>query len=321
TIWMRYPNAIILPVYTILFIQNIRESRREYIIGSTLRIAMGATILIIPLLYYNNMVYGGYLNTGFEYPQYPREGLTTRSGLKSVSGSPNQLIKHTLMLPIIGTLAFPALAFAALGLLASIRKKEKGIFILITLATSIILFVFYGRLQTTGGAYSDLGPESSFIRYLLPMFALLGVFTVEGLNVVKARVGNAVGGLLFVGLVVGSVLATVFIPYGGLLYTYNQKVYYMSVRTSVLEKTSPDAVVFTGFWDKVIYPDRTTFIYWYPPEREENIRVIGELLKAGTPVYLLEDRDDMTQDEYILDNTVNRVIDGDIRLYEIMGVK
>lgn len=264
------------------------------------RVAIGGLVALVPGLIYYDWLHGSPFTTGYAVgaralavPGEPHfELLTLNAGMLL------EHLGHYVARPEVVLLV-------ACALLASgARRSSVGAPLALGLVLGGVAYlVFVGARPLYGVDEFTLG--ASFLRYALPVVALLLCLCTANRQSEPAATRRTRGVLLALSALVGLVLA-VTSP-GGLLDQRRQVLQNAQLRAQVLEVTEPDAVVVTARGDKVLWPRRTTITAAYlirkpmdglrygsitydvVPEPRRLAEVVAGLTHAGEQVYVLGD--------------------------------
>jgi hypothetical protein len=269
-------------------------------VGRLARVAAGALCAVVPGLLYYAWLHGSPFRTGYALgadelavPGEPHFDLLTLNAQRLLEHGALYVARPEVVL-LLG-----AAALAARGRRSvPARSLTAG---LLLGATGYLVFVgarpLYGVDEFTLGA--------SFLRYALPVVALLGCLATASGGSEPAGRRRARVALLTTSALLGLLLA-VQAP-GGLLDQRRQVQASAELRDRVLRHTEQDALVVTGRGDKVLWPHRRTItaayllrtpadglrygtiMYDVVPTPRRLAEVLAGLQPAGSPVYLLAD--------------------------------
>jgi hypothetical protein len=295
------PVAVLLAVFALCH-------RRRF--GSF--VAAGAVMVVglVPVLAYHDWIYGGPLKTGYgiadevfkERVRFEGRGLTTVN-----FGRIADHVRYYLLRPEIAAL----LIVAAVAVVVAIRRT-RGPLRTLAIAVPLIslpLIVYHGGQ----GLYGSVGfvTNSSFLRYLLPVFALWALFVGWLLDRIAARPSPVWRDrAILAAIVVAALSMWTTIDADGGVRQLRQGVPYQSfLARVVLDRTSPDSLIITRTGSKVLWPQRhvltATMLYDGPaisddkiliwdvlPSPERLAEVSGDLVEDGYDVYFYDDGDD-----------------------------
>jgi hypothetical protein len=305
TMWMNYPNIIFyLPVLAL----HLFTIRNEILKRQNLKNLIITLVFFFPLfisLYiYQVTVFDGFLNFNdyvFRLNHY--EALGDRSSISSfvlnvnIGQLPVNFFNQIFLVnPIL-------ISFSILGSLYviydCIKKKEANKVLLVLLVLVALQFLFYLG-KPWYGDFLKGSIVTSYSRYLLISW---GVFIILSVSAIK-RVINALRVrhsrkklvliLLFVYFVVSGLVSGLLSQW---TMEYNIRVseWANESRNDIIENTPKNAIIFTSYYDKHVYPVRQTAIYVAIPKEErlnKTISLMKELLEDGYSVYIVEEKDD-----------------------------
>ncbi len=268
TLFVRPDFVFLLPVFLVLGAVKWRCIKIKY-----LGIAIAAFIIaMLPLLFLNNYLYGGFLKTG-QHIALGWGGVVPPAG-----NQPNNLGQNISLL----FSAVPLSVFGLIGLLYCLRRGRPASYAL-SLIPPILLF---GYIFLTGppGRF-DLIVHNSYVRYFIPIYVLLlPLFVVFLLKIVRNRYIIAIALLLFVTL-------SVSLSYPGLLDTRTSAMNYAKKADSIFNQTESDSVIFVASLDKILFPERKVAVYNFSPESLESAASLAaKLADGGIPVYFIAER-------------------------------
>jgi hypothetical protein len=166
-------------------------------------------------------------------------------------------------LPAIGA---PAAAAALATVVALVRRRDTArVFAAASLATFAILLAYYGQQDAWG--YRSPQITASFLRYLLPGFAVMTVFAAGAVVALTARWGWPAY-ILPAAFIAGSAWY-VHVGPGGVIETHGVVAEARTLRSQVIANTEPDAVIAVRIMDKVLFPHRQTMTLTYAIQNEE----------------------------------------------------
>jgi hypothetical protein len=213
------------------------------------------TVTIILALAYHAHVYG----TTFER----RDNSHIASFLTEPSGeeTPPSLIpplrlstiwQRVKTSPAMFSVAYPPFVLGFLGLLMSWRQPVSKDFTIIFVSVFLVSFAFFANFHTHGMDVGDITLHSSFLRYLLPVFILMPLFTMMVVHNLK----NSIIPLVILINIINLFVA--FCSPHGILESSMSKLYFRSVKQFILSNTHSKTVIVSSYWDKLAYPNRIT---------------------------------------------------------------
>lgn len=275
-------------------------------------VAAGGIMVVglLPVLAYHDWIYGGPLETGYgiadevfkERVRFEGRGLTTVNVGRIVDHA-----RYYLLRPEIAALLIAAV-IAAVFVIRRAHGPLRTLAIAVPLI-SIPLIVYHGGQ----GLYGSVGfvTNSSFLRYLLPAFALWALLVGWLLDCIASRPSPVWRDrALLAAAVIAVVSMWTTIDADGGVRQLRQGVPYQSfLARVVLDRTSPDSLIITRTGSKVLWPQRhvltATMLYDGPaisddkiliwdvlPSPERLADVSGDLVDEGYDVYLYDDGDD-----------------------------
>lgn len=168
------------------------------------------------------------------------------------------------------------------------KSMSKKFFLLF--AFFIIIPIFFYFFSVWSGFYEPQNVlANSYVRYLLPTYTFMIFF----LLVFFEKLANGAKLLFLIFYLLSSLNVSFFSP-GGIIDNIESQRLYFDIKENYLENIpEKNAVVFTTFYDKFIFPYRTTAIYnsFDNDEIEEKTSfAIKKLFEKDIPVYFLNDR-------------------------------
>lgn len=294
------PDLVYLyPSVAVLMLVRRRSLRAGYLVLAALAFAVS----MAPLLLLNRYLYGGFLKTG-QHLSLSWKGVIPPAGKK-----PNYLGEN------IGLLisAVPLCLFSLGGFLHCLRRA-KNLDYLLLLPVPVLIFGYF-FLTGVPGRF-DLTVHNSYVRYFIPVYALLlPLFAVFLLRVVRNRCLVAAALAVFVALCVVT-------SYPGVLDTRRGATDLARKADTIFSQTEEEAVIFVNSLDKILFPRRKVSLYNFSEQSIENAASnSSRLLDMGLPVYVIVERASYTNlFSRILENhgCDMSVVDPDQRLYTVI---
>lgn len=263
----------VLPLFLLLGVVARDVRRRTFflpVVG-----ACGAVLTVFLLL--NTYLYGSPVEFGYSALPVATESLA------ELSASVGEKVR-TAVLPLglelrnIGpaawrylVLQFPLPALlTAFGLVVTLRRvhlrdaRRERHLLLIAACVSVPLIVVYGSWPL----YEYVDPTtsilaSSYIRYWLPVYAVLTPFTALGFCWLRERFARRTRlfpAAVLAGIVLTSSLTVYADPRHGLVVLRQQAQAYERRAAAVAKETSPSTLILSGAADKVLFPERQVIV-------------------------------------------------------------
>ena len=298
----RYDNAVIVSVLWFAFlVADWRSWKRHLIVPAVA--AAGS----LPFLAFNGWLYGSPHTTGYglAYKLIDQTANIKGRGLLGVSTSiftrqfEIYLLRPEILALIVG---------GGVGIFVILRRqRERAISALGwgTIAITLMLIGYAGTRNLTGA--NTFTVSSSFLRYLLPSFALLAIFA-------GAAIANRAKVIKVVAFALACVVASVamftnIFATNGVKQTRHDVGLGRLVASAVFNNTPDDAIVITELASKVLWPKRQvlstaflvknsepvdvkdeTSIWSLRPSVPRLADVITRLVRQKQHVYLLDDQ-------------------------------
>ncbi len=250
-LWVRQSSAVLLvPLAALLF-----AYRSHFTLRSGALAAAGIAIAVGSLLAYQARLYGDPFQIGYSLPQTPEPAVPVKGGildglrLLAQSTTDNLALRLQSLIPAM-TLAFPPLLLALPGMLYSLRQGKLRDVALLVVGLLLVLLLLFGGRPLYGTELSDMTLQSSFLRYLLPVIALLPLFAARAMS----RWGLT--GWQWVAIVVSINLGTAAIGRFGVAHTVLNRLYQEDVAQFVLDHTGKDTVIISPYWNHLVFPQR-----------------------------------------------------------------
>lgn len=289
----RSPNAIILiasvipyVIYTMLREKiNIRNAA-VIILCSIIPIISVTTIFLLS----NNDLYGSPLSTGIALATNQASSETLNaSPLSLINIEWNGIINALLNIQLYSFYANPLFIIGLFSVIFHLitgnkTQQTQSAFILLL---SISLFLLYasGYYHFWGYQWNHQTPHSSLNRYLFPMYILVVPYCI---NLLYRNIHNKrILALALILIVIINPLANMNSSFST-QYIKNYKDVLTQDQLIILENTDIDAIIFTKYWDKVIFPHRDVAVYTKINEDNrlnETVRLMSELKDDGKSVY------------------------------------
>jgi hypothetical protein len=240
---------VIVGVLWIGFLLGHRAEWRRWLIVPT-----AAAIGSLPFALFNAWMYGSPKTTGYAlaYKLIDQTVNIKGRGLLGVSSSLFARQAHIYLLrPEVLVLLLAGLA----GLVVVLRDRDNRTVVALaggTIAVTVVIIAYAGTRNLTGA--TSFTVASSFLRYMLPSFALLSIFAAAAV----ARRANALKIGAFVVAVVVAALAmhTNVYANGGVRQTDADVKLRKLQGDAVFNSTPSDAIIITQLASKVLWPDR-----------------------------------------------------------------
>jgi hypothetical protein len=292
-IWIRYTNALLLPVGIIIY--AIVQRGKILPKGIIVTLIVGI-VSLAPLIVINNALYGSPFKFGqsstdqlvydIADSSIPKEILPSLVPFRSVEILATNLQAYLyLFTPAI-------LLLGVLGMLHAwhkIKSIKKEIILLSVLAISWLLYYM-------GGVYFGYGAEpllsSSYTRYLLLVYIILIIFFS---NTISSFLPKRLQILLVTTICISSVYSS----YDNISSLRSQSQSSYAWLQAVKMDTPADSVIFVKGADKVLYPERDTALYLTLSKEtkygkdgiSKTIMLMKEILDDGKSVYILKEDD------------------------------
>lgn len=274
SIFIRPELILISPIIIVLLFLNIRKKIKQNCYKAVL-FALTFLLFIMPFFLLNYGLYGGYLTTGQHVQYHFEEPIPVNRAFNF-----NNII--TNIINIFGLYPIFSLGIL-LGIFGTISFKDN-------LYKSYIALVGLGFLFLSAYILSDRvldqNIHSSYVRYFLPLIALLSPFF--GMFAIRMRpVNRYVSMLLVTYLVVFSVIAATTEFYSEQKAIKN----YENINMMITTQTETNAVIFLDYWDKAIFPDRKVGLVRELPKQKNKSQILAQIsikiFETNTPVYIL----------------------------------
>jgi hypothetical protein len=250
-LWVRQSSVVLLVPLAALFFAY----RRCFTLRSGSLAVVGLAIAIGGLLIYQAGLYGDPFLIGYSLPQTPVPEVPVEGGIQeslklSVRVKPDTLIHRLQWLVPALTLAFPPLLLALPGMVCTFRQPHLRSVALLAVGLLSVLLLLFGGRSTYGTDQSDMTLQSSFLRYLLPVIALLPLFAATAMT----RWGLSRWYWLVAVLAINLGVAT--LGRFGTVHTVLNRLYHEDVAQFVLDSTGKDTVIISPYWSHLVFPQR-----------------------------------------------------------------
>jgi Dolichyl-phosphate-mannose-protein mannosyltransferase len=368
-IWIRPTNIVYLAGFAIMiFIERKKVVGKRLIILIILVVLFGGGLLL-----YNHASYGSFFNLGYTADQQPvqtsvstKVPLNIRMIIDYLNFHPGIWMMHLKNAPLAFTLAFPLLIISLIGFMIPRQSRTSGPVLLSDEGTYaeagsaaeeegplevgdslpirfnlyyfwlfLISIVFFSNFATYGHEKGELILHSSYLRYLMPTLCLLPLFAARALE------RFSFPPIRLMAILAGFNLIVALVGPGGSVETIMQSRYYRECRSFLLENTDKKTVIFTYYWDKLVFPERMVYTHGTQTPSDEigdMIRMVEE--KGYRVVYPFNPCDSIIGDILRKDYRVKEItgptnlspltrraadfIPGDlypVRLYTVVGLK
>lgn len=297
TMWMSYPNVIFYLPVIILYLFTIKKEvfKKENLRNLKTSFA-SFLILFIPLYIYQASLFRGFLN--FNNPIFRLNHYDVFDVYRSSFGFildidfskllANAYNQFFLVNPIL-------ISFSILGLLYLIfwykKNKEINKYLIVLLAIIAMQFLFYLG-KDWSGVFFEGSVGTSYSRYLLISWGLLIVLATYA---IRKLINKKLILIFFSIFLIFSGLSSGLYSDMAVNYFIDTSEWSNTLKTDIVENTPENAIFFTSFYDKHIYPVRQTAIYVALPEEERantTINLMKKLLNDEYPVYIVNEKDE-----------------------------
>ena len=302
-IWIRPTNIVYLAGFAIMiFIERKKVVGKRLIILIILVVLFGGGLLL-----YNHASYGSFFNLGYTADQQPvqtsvstKVPLNIRMIIDYLNFHPGIWMMHLKNAPLAFTLAFPLLIISLVGFMMPRQSRTSGPVLLSAEGACdeagsgaeedgplkvgdirpirfnlyyfwlfLVSIVFFSNFATYGHEKGELILHSSYLRYLMPTLCLLPLFAARALerfSFSPIRLMAILAGFNFIVALVGP---------GGSVETIMQSRYYRECRSFLLKNTDEKTVIFTYYWDKLVFPERMVYTHGTQTPSDE----IGDMIR------------------------------------------
>lgn len=324
----RYDNAVIVGVLWLAFVWADIASWRRHLITPVV-----AGIASIPFLAFNAWLYGSPHKTGYglAYKLIAQTANIKGRGLLGVSMS---IFQRQIAIYLSRPEVLALLLAGAAGIFLVLRnQRERSVRALGwgTIAITLAVVAYAGTRNLTGA--NKFTVSSSFLRYMLPSFALLAIFAGAAVAN-RSRVVQAIAFALACAIAGVAMFTNVFAT-NGVKQTRHDVRVGDSVARAVIEATPTDAIVITQLASKVLWPERQTLstaflvknhrpvtvkdetkVWSLTPSVPRLADVITRLARERHHVYLLDDQSWLKPVK--LGELTTRLADADIKVTTIL---
>lgn len=310
--WIRQTSVVFVLGLAVFIVLRRRHILRIEYVPSVL---LGFLTIGI-LLYFSKAYFGGYFKTGLTGSDHvaPLGGIASR-GLTGLSRTtmyipllrhlnPTALINHLRFLPSSLLIAFPALVLSLVGMLRRYRQSSARDLLLLTYILLVAGLSFFGNFETWGYGMHELNLHSSFLRYMLPVIALLPLWAVAAIP----RLWCSSQVLLIV--VATNLAVAVAGPYG-VAEKIMMRIYCGEAERFIKTNTTERSVVFTYYWDKLIYPERQVF-RMETRHRYAHDALLETIEAKGYDIYYIENYTQQDIQDYLKANYHVTKIEGPV---------
>lgn len=261
SVLFRYPNVMIAAPFAIALLVTGRTRPTHVVAAAAVAAPFAGAVLA-----FNAYVYGDPLTTGFHLGAEIVDQTVNYSKESFFKRRPDVLAQYLRTYALLPIISVPV-AISLLATLVASRRREGAARALavVAVATFVLLLGYYGQQDAWG--YKSAQVAASFLRYLLPGFALLAVFGAWALSEAIRRWGNAMY-VLPLALVAASA-SWVSVAPGGLKQVYGVVDRSKEFQRQVVAATEPDAVIAVRITDKFLYPQRQTLTLTYAIQNDE----------------------------------------------------
>jgi len=247
-LWLQPANPIYLAGLFIFFLLEKRNVKVGlFLTGVAPIVLLGAALLI-----FNRAFYGGFFPPGAAEPS---GGSTTGAAFCQrffdfLKADPRTAVLKLLNAPLSLSSGFPLLLLAAIGFFLP-RRSETGP----RFAVFCCCFFFFTLLFFAGGNGEKvyLAIDSSFLRNLLPALALLPLLVIRTTSRLDFFPATCFSILVAFNLLIG------LLGPGSISQAVIESRNFEKCRSFLMDRIEPNGVVFSAYWDKLVFPERTVY--------------------------------------------------------------
>ncbi|MFA5318614.1 MAG: hypothetical protein WC323_04050 [Patescibacteria group bacterium] len=280
--------------------------------------ACGVFLALMPMFYYNQILYGDFLKFGYNKPvavETQSEIVVNNIGAENIDGiatpprsiaglfaMTNKFIPAQINIKQAGKsfiyyyvimfwhLFWPAL-FGGIWFLWNYKKQNKGhwLYFASFILVSVILVLYYGSWEIYDNPdKSSVTIGNSYTRYFLPMYImsipLAVLFIVKLSELLKKK-------YLIYGLQIVAIIAFFILNFQiaalckeeGLLSMKNSLEEGVILGEEILPHIEPEAIIISERFDKIFWPERKVIVGNFTG-KEHNLQY-QKLIEYGTPLY------------------------------------
>jgi len=296
--WVRQTSVLLfipLGIFILLYRKDLLNTR--LVLTGTI-----AGLFIMGLLLFNWKIFGQIFAVGLTATKHipsATEHILKEQGLlktlRILSIRPGIVFNHLRSVPSAFLLAFPPLIFSIFGVYYSHNKEINRKFSIFFLSLATLLVLFFSNFITYGYTQGELTFNSSFLRYLLPCFALLPILAVVGIFGlgIKTRI-------IFPTVLVFNLIIAIVGPFG-LAETILARLYFKEASSFLLKNTNEQSVIFSYYWDKSVFPERIVFTRQLN-SREELSALIDKIFSHKYTLYYVCYKRTIRLEKFLMDN-------------------
>jgi hypothetical protein len=298
----RYDNALIVGVFWLGFVLGHRSQWRRWLI-----VPATAALASLPFAAFNAWMYGSPKTTGYAIAYKLIDDTANIKGRGLLGVSFSLFFKQThlyLLRPEVLVLMLAGLA----GLVIVLRRHDNRTVVSLaygTLAVTLLIIGYAGTRNLTGA--TSFTVSSSFLRYMLPTFALFSIFAAG--SVARSARAVKIGAVVVAIAVAALAMHTNINAQGGVRQTDADVKLRRLQSQTVIAHTPADAIVITQLASKALWPNRQvlstaflvknqkpvtvadeTNVWSLRPSTARLADVIERLVQAHLHVYLLDDQ-------------------------------
>jgi hypothetical protein len=299
SVLFRYPNLLLAIPFVLALLAGRRTTPDHALLAGAMSVPFVTTILV-----FNAAVYGAPFTTGFHLGASLLSETANFSSESFFKLRPDVLPQYMRNYGAIPAISVPIAAGLGSSVVAAVSgSREHRILALVSLSAFAILLIYYGQQDAWGFNAPHLA--ASFLRYMLPGFALMVLYAAWALASMASRWGAHVYVVLAI-----FVAASAWLVYhgnGGVANTHATIHAWREAKVQVLAATGPDDIIATRIADKVLFPERQTLTLTYAlqndtpvskgdaetwdhlPSPERLAEVAGATYAAGISLYIIHD--------------------------------
>jgi Dolichyl-phosphate-mannose-protein mannosyltransferase len=265
----RYDNAVIVGVMWFAFLLADRAAWRRRLI-----VPVVAALASIPFLAFNTWLYGSPHTTGYglAYRLIRQTANIKGRGLLGVSTS---IFERQIHIYLLRPEILALIVVGVLGIFVVLRREREAVVTAAgwgTIAITILIVAYAGTRNLTGA--NAFTVSSSFLRYLLPSFALLAIFAGAAVANRPRVIQMGAFAVAFV-IAAGAIFTTAYST-NGIKQTSHDVGLGRLTATAVFNHTPKDAIIITELASKVLWPNRQTLSTAFLVKNKRPVTVTDE---------------------------------------------
>lgn len=234
--------------FSLLILAIVYFEKRKLIYYLLILLMIG--LCFVPILIYNNQLYGDYFITGYSNinTQQIISGSATQENILSnvISNFYNYFVKYLWWI-------FIPMLFGIIAFLKNKKTLKQKVYLLLLIVSGVWLIYFYGKINFIDNINETIEIGSAYFRYWMPIYIFSLPFIALFFINIKSRWFRHICLYVFMFL---CLYVTIWGTSEALANIKQDVLKYNQVKEKVLEITEQDSIITGERVDKIFFPER-----------------------------------------------------------------